>query len=513
MDKINIIDTSLKNQKDVASEFSSFSKIPDNLTSATKASWIAATRSLESKKKAVSDGMSNASTKLEKEQEQEGINSKLSNFRPGVLKGNAIQKRNSQVEGTDEDDVRIKASLAKSELLAGIDPTIAAIATQLKALLALGAIKTQLLLQTQKLEDQINALTAKLNSLLGTQAATNTLNEIQQNIEALEAMYVNTKKILDNLNKAYMTRWLAYQKARDARDRILVLTGQKIDDLLAKILTIPEIPRFIKFPKFPKLPSVNITKANIKLMISNVINNIKKSARDSSKKSLEQSKKETKPKIETANPQDAILKASSTAKKTLQKSRDKIAKIQAEKSKAIDKASSDAIKQIHALNRGIIEKQANIDSTIDKSAVKIDKKIKAIQEQQRQKKAAAASTLADLKAQTKTILDQAKTDIINASTTMDATIQQGSVTGATASGVRDIPSVLRNNSSVVNGNNITTTAKSTSQQLAMDKANLQKTTVMVVMGCKGSTTIKNGFVTDPDFKDLFVYKIDWTCGK
>ena len=369
----DVVATTMKNLGTGASEgTTAISQIPADINSITKTAIIATARQ-QALTGGVSDSLNNVVEKLSQEEISKGTISALSNFKPTVLQGNAIQRRNiGSVEGSTPITTR---STARATAIAGLDPATQAIRDQIAKLKQLADTNTMLSAQADALLAQISGLTSKLNGLTET-SNTNTIKQYQQQLDMLQTAYNKTVDAIDVITKAYDLRYETLKKLKldytNAKKKIKTTI-----DTYDKLLQLPEIPTSINWPKFPKLPNVNLTKVDFKQQFSNLVSAIINASKTASQASLENSRKQNQPKIESdpPKPEDTFTTAVSTAKKALGAVEARVNALNAAKQAAIDTAAGALTAEINRGVAGVIMAQQRIASNIGNLSTQVENNI------------------------------------------------------------------------------------------------------------------------------------------
>lgn len=374
--RLDVVATTMKNLGTGASEgTTAISQIPIDINSITKTAIIATARQ-QALHGGVSDSLNNVVQKLSQEEIANGTISALSNFKPAVLQGNAIQRRNiGSVEGSTPITTR---STARATAIAGLDPATQAIRDQIAKLQQLADTKNMLSAQANALLSQMGALTSKLNAL---NLDPSKLQQYQQQLDILQATYNKTVDAIDAIRKAYDLRYETLKKLKlDYRN-----AKKKIRDTIAiyeKLLHLPEIPTSINWPKLPKLPNINFSKADFKQQFSNLVTAIVNASKEASKTSLENSRKQNQPKIESnpPKPEDFFTKAVSNAKKALGAVEARVNALNAAKQAAKDAAAGALTGEINRGVAGVAAAQQRIASNIGNLSTQVENNIANIQQ-------------------------------------------------------------------------------------------------------------------------------------
>jgi hypothetical protein len=374
--RLDVVATTMKNLGTGASEgTTAISQIPIDINSITKTAIIATARQ-QALHGGVSESLNNVVEKLSQEEIANGTISALSNFKPAVLQGNAIQRRNiGSVEGSIPITTR---STARATAIAGLDPATQAIRDQIAKLQQLADTKNMLSAQANALLSQMGALTSKLNAL---NLDPSKLQQYQQQLDILQATYNKTVDAIDAIRKAYDLRYETWRKLkldyRDAKKKL-----NKTLDNYYKLLQLPEIPTSINWPKLPKLPNINFSKADFKQQVSNLVTAIVNASKEASKTSLENSRKQNQPKIESnpPKPEDFFTTAVSTAKKALGAVEARVNAFNAAKQAAIDTAAGALTAEINRGVAGVALAQQRIASNIGNLSTQVENNIANIQQ-------------------------------------------------------------------------------------------------------------------------------------
>jgi hypothetical protein len=374
--RLDVVATTMKNLGTGASEgTTAISQIPIDINSITKTAIIATARQ-QALHGGVSDSLNNVVQKLSQEEIANGTISALSNFKPAVLQGNAIQRRNiGSVEGSTPITTR---STARATAIAGLDPATQAIRDQIAKLQQLADTKNMLSAQANALLSQMDALTSKLNAL---NLDPSKLQQYQQQLDILQATYNKTVDAIDAIRKAYDLRYETLKKLkldyRNAKKKL-----NKTLDNYYKLLQLPEIPTSINWPKLPKLPNINFSKADFKQQFSNLVTAIVNASKEASKTSLEKSREQNQPKIESnpPKPEDFFTKAVSNAKKALGAIEARVNALNAAKQAAIDTAAGALTAEINRGVAGAAAAQQRIASNIGNLSTQVENNIANIQQ-------------------------------------------------------------------------------------------------------------------------------------
>lgn len=384
--RLDLVATTLKNLGTGASErITAISQIPADINSITKTAIMAHARQ-EVLRGGMSDAMYNITQKFLQEELAKGVDSRLSNFKPAILAGNALQRKNtSTVEGSDP---AATTSTARKAAIAGLDPITKKITDEIDKLTKLADTKNMLMQQSSAIFAQINALTERLNGLTGNLGAQQ-LQLYQQQLDSLQTVYDTTTAAIDTITALYNAKYETLQKLN-----LLYIEKKKtildIIDTYQKLLRLPEIPRSIKFPKLPKLPNINLSKADFKQQFSNLVTAVVNASKMAAQTSLKNAEKQYQPKLATEKPTDAFTTAVSSAKKALGQAEARINALNAAKQAAIDTVTGALTTQINGLIAGVALTQQNIASNIGRVTAQAQQNIINIQTARQKAQALAA---------------------------------------------------------------------------------------------------------------------------
>jgi hypothetical protein len=351
------------------------------LTNATKSNIVALTRQQELKNTAVSDSLKQLSGRIKQMEISDQIESDLSNFKPQIIES-AVQRRrqtNSQVEGGAGGSRNTRSS-AKSRLLKGPDPLVAAIANTSKNLLALGLERTKLNQNLNRIESQINSLSAAIQALTNTGAAQQQIAEYERRLEEFSAAYDRTKDRIEQLQELYRRRSELLRKLRLKKEETQKKFSNNYDRLLKALNIFKEIPKRLRFPKLPKLPTVNVRKSNLRMRIRDAVDVIKKNSQKASKLSIEQAKKDSSEKIRDERNMDAIQRSISRSRQAIVAARNKYEASVTAKNTAIETVVQNSQNEVRRLRAGIIDAQRQLNNKIDLSAAAANSSILKIKD-------------------------------------------------------------------------------------------------------------------------------------
>lgn len=372
-------------------------KLPEPLTLPTQTNVVALTRQQEAKNLPVPPSLQEISNRLREAQTSVAIATSLSNYKP-IIPESAVQRRrgtNNAVEGglTGENNQKSKA---KSKVIAGATSINNQIADRAKELTQLGLQKTQLLSQTEKIENQISALSARITNLKNAGASIETIRQYEAQLETFMLLYDRTKATLERIKKLYDQKHKALEKLRETREKLQKTFWKNYDRVMGIIKKFREIPKRIKFPKLPKLPTLNLRKGNIKTKLLDAINKIKQASRDAAKLGITQSKKEAQEKIRDPKKGDTFQKAASKARDGLRAARDKLEAVEAKRQALIDATLGQVQNQVAQARAGIVNAQKQIESGIDIAAAKSSAALLKLQQAQQRAEQLRDSQLARL---------------------------------------------------------------------------------------------------------------------
>lgn len=398
-------------------------RLPASLTAATQASIVALTRKQESQNAPVPESLEEISNALREAQTSQNIATSLSNFKPSIV-GSAVQRRrgsNPRVEGGDDGRTRGR-SRARQQIFSPTNGLNNEIANKTKELLRLGLQKSKLLEQTDQLEKQIAAISAKLQRLINTGASIERIREMEATLERFTILYDTTKATLERIKKLYDARYKALEKLRKKRDDLQKNFWKNYDKVMSVLKKFREIPKKIKFPKLPKLPTLSVRKGNIKAKLMDVVNKIKQKSRDAAKTSIAKAKEESQEKIGDPKKGNAFEKAASKARQALQTARQKAEFVQAQRDAILDATIGQVQSELSKVRAGVVGAQKQIETGIDTAAAKANSALLKIQDAKRRAEQLRDSQLSKLDNFAANLAQQSAAGIKAAQNTLNAQI-------------------------------------------------------------------------------------------
>jgi len=276
--------------------------------------------------------------------------SKLTQYTPRILSGNAIQRR--RING---DQVPLTP---RDRIIRGIDPKIKKLVQQLEDLTKLTSVKDKLDKLTKKLEDQINRLTALFNALvnLPDAAAAAALTVLIDKLQSLQNAYDKAKAALELVIRAYKATKKAIMKALFEDIPKAKKKLKENIDILKKILSLKEIPRIRLYPKFPKLPTVTFTKANFYAKYKKALEALKKKDGEFYQKSYAKAVEQAGFEIVDPN-KDKIQRGLTQARNSLRQARAKLEQSQAIRTEAVNRARTELIQNVRNVSNSVLREQ------------------------------------------------------------------------------------------------------------------------------------------------------------